>query len=123
MSGAQTGALDPANGMFWSWSTGYIMTKFEGTTAGGTDLEFHIGGFKGVNSVLRTASPAFNSATAIVTDTDVPEINLAADLSEWFTTPTNINFAATHNVSMAGANAKIIADNYANMFSVISIEN
>jgi hypothetical protein len=48
-SGAQTGALDPTNGMFWSWSTGYIMAKFEGTSAqspaAANALKFHIGGF------------------------------------------------------------------------------
>jgi hypothetical protein len=31
-SGAQTGALDPANGMFWSWNSGYIFVKLEGTS-------------------------------------------------------------------------------------------
>jgi hypothetical protein len=29
VSGAQTGALDPANGMFWTWNTGYIMAKWK----------------------------------------------------------------------------------------------
>lgn len=123
VSGAQTGALDPANGMFWSWSTGYIMSKFEGTTVGGTNLEFHLGGYKGANSVVRTVSPSFNAVTAIVTETAVPEIKFEADLSEWFTTPTNIDFSTTQNVSMPGANAKMVADNYADMFSVIGIEN
>ncbi len=32
VSGAQTGALDPANGMFWTWSSGYIFYKLEGTS-------------------------------------------------------------------------------------------
>src|SRR5690606_605399 len=38
-SGAQTGALDPAvNGdMFWSWSTGYIQAKLEGTSPQSSD--------------------------------------------------------------------------------------
>ena len=26
-SGAQTGALDPLNDMFWTWNTGYVMEK------------------------------------------------------------------------------------------------
>jgi hypothetical protein len=30
VSGIQSGALDPANGMFWSWNTGYIFAKLEG---------------------------------------------------------------------------------------------
>ncbi|MFY9310927.1 MAG: MbnP family protein [Bacteroidia bacterium] len=123
VSGAQTGALDPSNGMFWSWSTGYIMSKVEGSTVGGTELEFHIGGFKGGNKVLKTVSPSFNAATAIVSETAVPHINISADLAEWFKTPTNIDFTVTHGVSIPGANAKMLADNYADMFSVMGIEN
>ena len=29
-SGAQSGTLDPVNGMFWTWNTGYIFLKLEG---------------------------------------------------------------------------------------------
>src|SRR5690606_1551843 len=57
VSGAQTGALDPLNDMFWTWSTGYIMAKMEGnsvqSTAPGQVLNFHIGGFAGAYSVLQ----------------------------------------------------------------------
>lgn len=38
-SGAQIGALDPLNGMFWTWRTGYIFFKSEGF--------YYQGGFKG----------------------------------------------------------------------------
>ncbi len=30
VSGAQSGALDPVNGMFWDWNTGYVYFKHEG---------------------------------------------------------------------------------------------
>ena len=32
VSGAQTGALDPANDMFWTWNSGYVMAKMEGAS-------------------------------------------------------------------------------------------
>lgn len=48
-SGAQSGALDPVNGMFWAWNTGYIFLKLEGrtpsSTAPGHLFEYHIGGY------------------------------------------------------------------------------
>ena len=49
VSGAQAGALSTANGMFWSWSTGYIMLKAEGTSpnSGTGSFSFHLGGFSG----------------------------------------------------------------------------
>jgi len=127
VSGAQTGALDPANGMFWSWSSGYIMLKMEGTspqsgaTTGG--LVFHVGGFSGANSSLKVVSPTFNGSTANVSSSVTPEIHFKVDVAEMFTTPTNVNFATTHTIHMPGMMAKTIADNYADMISVEHIHN
>ena len=30
VTGVQTGALDPAMDMYWTWNTGYVMAKLEG---------------------------------------------------------------------------------------------
>ena len=47
-SGTQSGDLDPSNGMFWSWATGYIFHKHEGKFLNSTNveqnLELHFGG-------------------------------------------------------------------------------
>lgn len=128
VSGAQTGALDPANGMFWSWSSGYIMAKFEGTspqsTAAGNIVLFHCGGFSGVNNVLKTVSPTFPvGALAMVSATVTPEIHFSVDLAEWFKNPSNISFSTLNTIHMPGASAKTIADNYADMFSIAHIHN
>lgn len=127
VSGAQTGALDPAKGMFWTWSSGYIMAKMEGTspqsTAAGNTLKFHIGGFSGANNTLKTVSPSFNGATAIVTSTFNPIIHMSSNLLEWFETPTVIDFSVTNSIQMPGAMAKTIANNYTDMFSVEHIHN
>lgn len=54
VSGAQEGALDPANQMFWSWNNGYIFYKLEGTSPAVADsaktVKFHIGGFQSPNN-------------------------------------------------------------------------
>lgn len=127
VSGSQTGALDPANGMFWSWSSGYIMAKLEGSSnqsgASNKSLTFHTGGFSGANSVLRTVTPSFNGATANVSSTLTPEVHYICDLSKFFKGASTTNFATTHTVHMPGMMAKTIADNYANMFSVDHIHN
>jgi hypothetical protein len=61
VSGAQTGALDPTNDMFWTWNSGYIFLKMEGTSssASGNDLTFHIGGFKSPNNTIRVINRSF----------------------------------------------------------------
>ncbi len=128
ISGAQTGALDPANGMFWSWSSGYIMAKFEGTspqsTASGNNLKFHVGGFSGANKTMKIVAPSFNGDTAKVTSSFSPEIHMSSNLLEWFDTPTPINFSTFSNVIMLpGASANTIANIYADMFTIEHIHN
>ena len=127
VSGSQTGALDPTLGMFWTWSTGYIMAKVEGTspqsTASANKLEFHIGGFTGANNVLRIATPSFGLDSAKVSSTVTPVIHLSSNIAEWFSSPTTINFSLINTVTMPGVNAKNIANNYADMFTVQYIHN
>ncbi len=49
-SGAFGGDLDPTNGMYWTWRSGYINFKLEGTSpdcpARQHRFQFHVGGFQ-----------------------------------------------------------------------------
>ncbi len=125
VSGAQTGALDPINGHFWTWSSGYIMAKLEGTSPQSPDPDkkiiFHLGGFKGPYNVLKNVNLTFPN-NAVVAENKTPEVTLKADLKEWFS-PFSINFATLNSVQTVGATSKSIADNYAKMFSVVSVVN
>ena len=122
-SGAQTGALDPMNMMFWDWNTGYIMAKIEGTAVGVPGgLGFHIGGFEGKDGVLRWVTRQLPAA-ANVTGAGTPEIHIKSDVLEWFKTPIIIDFNTHSFVGSAGENAAKIADNYADMFTVTHVEN
>ncbi|MEZ4911960.1 MAG: MbnP family protein [Saprospiraceae bacterium] len=62
VSGAQTGVLAPDLGMFWSWNSGYIMVKAEGTSPSSStgSFAFHLGGFKGPNATLLKKTYVFN---------------------------------------------------------------
>lgn len=120
VSGAQTGALDPSNGMFWSWSSGYIMLKMEGTSPqspqAGNILRIHVGGFSGANNTVKTVT--INLPNTITVNGDENHIHLSADLAKLFG-PSNItSFASTSVIHMPGTDAKKIADNYASMFNV-----
>ena len=127
VSGAQTGALDPNNGMFWTWNSGYIMAKMEGRSPSSTQpfgiILFHMGGFAGQYATQRWCTPAFNTLTSNVTATTTSTIHIKADIGEWFQAPVTVGFAAMNNVTTAGAQAAQIADNYADMFSVTGIDN
>ncbi|MEO6150658.1 MAG: MbnP family protein, partial [Mucilaginibacter sp.] len=121
-SGAQTGALDPAKGMFWDWDTGYIFVKFEGnspkSTAPGNKLTFHIGGAKPPNNTIRTTTQSFNGDVLRVRSNSKPQIHLAANAAALFTGTTDIDFA-TLSVTISGANSVIVANNYVNSFLTV----
>lgn len=123
VAGAQTGALDPSNAMFWSWNSGYIFTKLEGASPQSKDqsnaITFHIGGFKSPNNTIRTVSPAFPSGVNMLVRTDhTPEIHYQVDVLKMFTGPNTIRFG-TLSTSMGGATSMQVANNYAQgMFAV-----
>lgn len=49
VSGILDGALDPINGMYWAWNSGYINFKLEGKCSASINpnkgFEFHLGGY------------------------------------------------------------------------------
>lgn len=123
VAGAQTGALDPAKEMFWTWNSGYIYTKLEGSSpqspSPNQSLTFHIGGFKSPNNAIRTVSPSFNGNKLLVRADHTPEIHYDVNVLKMFSGPTTVRFAAVSFIMSAGPNAVRMADNYAQgMFSV-----
>lgn len=126
VSGAQTGALDPSNGMFWSWNTGYIMAKVEGSSpqsgSGLKDLVFHIGGFSGANKGIRTVNLNL-PVNAHVHAEHQTQINISADVAKWFSGVNTIDFSLMYDITIVNSRSKSIADNYVNMFTVTSVVN
>ncbi len=120
VSGVQTGSLDPLKGMFWTWNSGYVMAKLEGTSAsaatGGHLFTFDIGGFRTGNSVLKTIDFKIPKAGKTI-----QEINIVADINQWFKNKSEIRIAETPVCHGPGALAMKIADNYSTMFSINSI--
>jgi hypothetical protein len=57
VSGLYDGALDPLNGMYWAWNSGYINLKIEGSSSlvmnEDQKFEFHIGGYLPPNTTSR----------------------------------------------------------------------
>ncbi len=122
--GAQAGCLDPANGMFWTWNSGYIFLKLEGyspqSSAKLHKLTFHVGGIKRQNT-LRSFSYFFNKPLQIHTDKPA-SISVTADAAALFKGKNQIDFAKL-NATMGGPNAVLIADNYSHgLFSIADLQ-
>ncbi len=128
LAGAQTGALDPTLGMFWTWNSGYIFVKLEGTSPQSTStdksLTFHIGGIVDPNNTIRTFSTDFSTGNPLRIRGDKnPQVHFSANAGSLFTGKQNISFTNL-NFTMGGANAVIIANNYANgLFEFEHIHN
>lgn len=127
VSGAQTGGLDPATGMFWSWNTGYIFFKVEGdcpqltTPFGSSNFVYHIGGFNGQYNALVWAEASFGSKTLSV-KSGSNTLLLKADVEEVFKKPIAFELTNTPQITLNGPEAVAFALNYADMFSVTDIE-
>lgn len=125
VSGAQSGALDPTNGMFWTWNTGYIMAKMEGTSPvsplPNQKIEYHIGGFAAPNNALRRVQFHFDNAVNITDKNDL-HIDISANLQKWFDGPNAIRIADNAGTMTPGNLANKIADNYSAMFALTSAQ-
>lgn len=123
-SGAQTGALDPMHSMFWDWNTGYIMAKLEGRSPQSTGpahfIGFHLGGFRGPESVLRWVTLAFPEPVQVTAE-KTPVIHIKADMLKWFGPPNIIGFSEVNIIMGPSLASSRIADNYADMFTVSHI--
>jgi hypothetical protein len=126
-SGAQTGDLAQSNGMYWMWASGYIMFKLEGTSpqsgASNKSLVYHIGGYSGVNKTQRNFNLNFGSPTANVTAGTTPLVHLAVDINEFFKNPLLIDVATQYFQMATNANAKMYADNFADMIKFEHVHN
>lgn len=130
VSGAQTGALDPLNDMFWTWNSGYIMAKMEGNSPQSTvvnnKVEYHIGGFTGANSVLKVRTMVFPVPPLEkleIRENKTSEIFVNVDFDKWWQGAYDLKIANNPAVTNPGSLAKNISDNYISMFSIADIKN
>ena len=56
--------MDPTNGMYWTWQSGYINLKLEGTSsacpARNHFFQYHLGGYQFPNNALQTIQLDFS---------------------------------------------------------------
>lgn len=110
--------LDTANGMYMGEGKGYIMAMLAGfapRSANGK-LKYHIGGYQGMYNTIKNVTLQFNKPMSI--DGNNQNIYINADVAKWFDGVHAIDFATLPSVDTIGPGAKMISENYANMFSL-----
>ena len=128
VSGAQSGALDPVNDMFWTWMSGYVMAKMEGNSpvsnTVNNKIEYHIGGYKGENKVIqKIILPTTFQQPVLIQKGKTTELIIETNLDNWWQTPHDIKITETPVCTTPGVLAKKISENYRNMFSLKTINN
>lgn len=107
-SGILDGDLDPINGMYWAWNSGYIHLKMVGKSSlvpsTKNEFEFHLGGYRKPNETY------FDVTLPIKGNT------LKFNLKPLFLN--HIDFNKTTQIMIPGVNAKKITNATANLFSI-----
>ena len=108
-TGAHSGALDPSNGMFWSWQSGYINFKIEGISPSSktrqNKFQFHIGGYQPPYNTIRRFDFVLNKHTT--------ELNLK--LEKFFE---GAKLAVDNQVMIPGEKASKLATVFFNTLSI-----
>jgi hypothetical protein len=121
VSGAQTGALSPTMGMFWSWNTGYIMLKVEGHSPNSPDgsFAFHLGGFTSDVNVVTPKSVDFGTTHLMVEGGMEPEIRMTANPARLWHTADGLS--QTNLIHMPGPTAQTMAVDFFSNVSFTAI--
>ncbi len=120
-SGAQDGALDPLNGMFWTWNTGYIFFKLEGYSSSSTAdlnrIEQHIGGYRGPYKAQRVITLRLDKPLSLAQN-GVQQLDVQLNLDKYWLSVHPVKLAENPLVMIPGALASRAADNAVAMFSI-----
>lgn len=126
VSGVQNGALDPANGMFWTWNTGYIFAKLEGKSSVSPaplqNVTYHIGGFAAPENAIRFVELPLPALLTLRTGGQA-SLSVTANVDAWFKGKNTIKIAQEAFSMNPGPLAVKISENYAGMFSVEKVNN
>ncbi len=125
-SGAQTGALDPLNDMFWTWHSGYIMEKLEGVSPQSNivnnKFEYHLGGYEGRFSVLQSVYLSFPGNTPVSIEPSVTKnIFISMELNRFWDNAYPLKISETPVCALTGELAKKIAGNFAGLFHITTV--
>lgn len=88
VSGAFGGDLDPTNGMYWTWQSGYINFKLEGVTpscpARKNFFQFHLGGYQAPFTNVQSVELAVLDKKNIVIELPIDQLLEKINLKETY---------------------------------------
>jgi hypothetical protein len=110
VSGVIGGDLDPTNGMYWTWQSGYINFKIEGKTkscpARNNLFQFHIGGYQNPYNAMQKVELKTSGKNKIVIEVAIDELL------------NKINLKETNEVMSPNTKAVEIAQSFSSVFTL-----
>ncbi|GAA4461584.1 hypothetical protein GCM10023093_06480 [Nemorincola caseinilytica] len=110
VSGAMGGELDPTKGMYWSWQSGYINFKLEGTSPACAtrkhEFQFHLGGYAGAQNSMQTVVLKVNDKDGVAISLDIKKFLSGIDLH------------TTNSIMIPGPNAVALSRKVVGSFSI-----
>lgn len=110
VSGALEGDMDPLKGMYWTWQSGYVNFKMEGTSTAirseSQRFEYHLGGYSAENNTYNTIDLTVGNSETI---------NIAIDFHKFLS---DFNVVTHHNVMSPGKVAVDLSKILASCFSI-----
>lgn len=111
VSGVFNGDLDPTNGMYWTWQSGYINFKLEGqasqSPARKQKFYWHIGGYIKPFDAQRVVKLSFKASQKLAVNIQIEKLFEVIDVSK------------IYQVMSPNAQAMAIADQLKNLFKVV----
>lgn len=110
VSGMKSGDLDPLNGMYWTWQSGYINFKLEGKSAAcvnsRNDFQFHLGGYQQPHCALQTVVLAVK---------DNESISIGLDLGKLLS---SLYLPKQNHIMLPNKEAVLMSEKIAQLFTV-----
>jgi len=115
VSGAFGGDLDPSNGMYWTWQSGYINFKLEGVTATCPArhhrFQYHLGGYQ-------APFPSMQKIELPISNSDSKDIIINFAIDKFFN---KINVKETYQIMSPNQEAVDLAKLVASIFSISKV--
>jgi len=109
-AGAIGGDLDPINGMYWAWNTGYINFKLEGKSpiceSRGSSFQYHLGGYLPPHQTAQTVTLDVPKKSELIL-----KLDLAAFLNQ-------VDLKTEHTFMSPGAKAAELSKTVSTAFSI-----
>lgn len=110
VAGAIGGDLDAVHGMYWTWQSGYINAKVEGTSSASParkhEFQFHLGGYATPNASLQTIT---------LNAPNTNKVRVVCDLGQWLQ---GIPMNTQHHIMSPSMDAVALSTQLAKLFSI-----